>query len=288
MASKAPPKFDDLGKEARDVFGKEFGYGFFKLDAKTISKKGVDFTTALSSSNETGKVTGNLETKYKNAKHGLTLSEKWTTDNVLSTDITIEDQLVQGLKLSFDTMFAPGTGKKAAKIKADYKRDYFHPTAEVDFDSSGPMVTAASVFGYNGWVCGLHGAFDTGKSKMTNTNIAIGYRSSDFVLHSSVTDASKFAGSVHHKINPKLEAAALMNWATGNESVNFQVGMKYIIDPISSVKVKVNNSSHIGVSYLHKLSPSVKLGLSALVDAKNLDQGGHRVGLSLDVEMEAK
>lgn len=28
-----------------------------------------------------------------------------------------------------------------------------------------------------------------------------------------------------------------MNWATGNEVVNFQVGMKYIIDPISSVKV---------------------------------------------------
>ena len=36
-----PPKFDDLGKEARDVFSKEFGYGFFKLDAKTVSKKGV-------------------------------------------------------------------------------------------------------------------------------------------------------------------------------------------------------------------------------------------------------
>ena len=39
---------------------------------------------------------------------------------------------------------------------------------------------------YNGWVCGLHGAFDTAKSKLTNSNIAVGYRSSDFVLHSSV------------------------------------------------------------------------------------------------------
>jgi voltage-dependent anion channel protein 2 len=39
---------------------------------------------------------------------------------------------------------------------------------------------------YNGWVCGVHGAFDTAKSKLTNTNIAIGYKSSDFVLHSSV------------------------------------------------------------------------------------------------------
>jgi hypothetical protein len=41
LCFSVPPKFDDLGKEARDVFGKEFGYGFFKLDAKTLSKKGV-------------------------------------------------------------------------------------------------------------------------------------------------------------------------------------------------------------------------------------------------------
>ena len=52
--------------------------------------------------------------------------------------------------------------------------------------------------------------------------------------------------------------------------------------------MKLNNSSHFGVTYSHKLSPSVKLGLSGLIDGKNLDQGGHRVGLSLDVEMESK
>ncbi|WP_411027384.1 hypothetical protein, partial [Salmonella sp. s54925] len=116
MASNVPPKFDDLGKEARDVFGKDFAYGFFKLDGKTISKKGVEFTTALASSNETGKVNGNLQTKYKNPKYGLTFNEKWTTDNIITTDITIEDKLLKGLKLSFDTTFAPGSGKKAAKI----------------------------------------------------------------------------------------------------------------------------------------------------------------------------
>jgi hypothetical protein len=38
--------------------------------AECVNSYFQDFTTALSSSNETGKVTGNLETKYKNAKHG--------------------------------------------------------------------------------------------------------------------------------------------------------------------------------------------------------------------------
>ena len=41
---------------------------------------------------------------------GLTFNEKWTTDNTLGTEITIEDQLAKGLKLSFDTQFAPQTG----------------------------------------------------------------------------------------------------------------------------------------------------------------------------------
>jgi len=41
---------------------------------------------------------------------GLTFLEKWNTDNTLGTEITIEDQLVKGLKLSFDTHFAPQTG----------------------------------------------------------------------------------------------------------------------------------------------------------------------------------
>lgn len=41
---------------------------------------------------------------------GLTFTEKWNTDNVLNTEITIEDQITSGLKLAFDTSFAPQTG----------------------------------------------------------------------------------------------------------------------------------------------------------------------------------
>lgn len=41
---------------------------------------------------------------------GLTFKEKWNTSNVLFTEIAIEDQLVKGLKLEFNTSFAPQTG----------------------------------------------------------------------------------------------------------------------------------------------------------------------------------
>ena len=41
---------------------------------------------------------------------GLTFTERWNTDNTLGTEIAIQDQIAKGLKLSFDSTFAPQTG----------------------------------------------------------------------------------------------------------------------------------------------------------------------------------
>ena len=45
-------------------------YGFFKLEAKTKTESGVEFTTSGNSSSDTGKVSGHLETKYKWSEYG--------------------------------------------------------------------------------------------------------------------------------------------------------------------------------------------------------------------------
>lgn len=41
---------------------------------------------------------------------GLSFNQKWNTDNTLATEVTVEDQLAQGLKLALDTSFVPNTG----------------------------------------------------------------------------------------------------------------------------------------------------------------------------------
>ncbi|KAL0187372.1 hypothetical protein M9458_019042, partial [Cirrhinus mrigala] len=51
-----------------------------------------EFSTGGSSNTDTGKAAGNLETKYKVNDLGLTLNQKWNTDNVLTTEVTLEDQ----------------------------------------------------------------------------------------------------------------------------------------------------------------------------------------------------
>ncbi|XP_015239218.1 PREDICTED: voltage-dependent anion-selective channel protein 2-like [Cyprinodon variegatus] len=105
-----PPTYADLGKSAKDIFNKGYGFGLVKLDVKTKSASGVEFKTSGSSNTDTSKVAGSLETKYKRPEYGLTFTEKWNTDNTLGTEIVIEDQITKGLKLTFDTTFSPNTG----------------------------------------------------------------------------------------------------------------------------------------------------------------------------------
>ena len=80
-----PPTYADLGKSARDVFTKGYGFGLIKLDLKTKSENGLEFTSSGSANTETTKVTGSLETKYRWTEYGLTFTEKWNTDNTLGT-----------------------------------------------------------------------------------------------------------------------------------------------------------------------------------------------------------
>lgn len=60
----APPAYSDLGKDARNVFGKGYHFGLIKLDCKTKTGSGVEFTSGGYSNHDTGKVFGSLETKY--------------------------------------------------------------------------------------------------------------------------------------------------------------------------------------------------------------------------------
>ncbi|KAL0608723.1 Voltage-dependent anion-selective channel protein 1 [Plecturocebus cupreus] len=87
------PTCADLGKSARDIFTKGYGFGLIKLDLKTNSENGLEFTSSASANTRTTKVKDSLETKYKYrwADHGLMFTEKWNNDNTIGTEITMEE-----------------------------------------------------------------------------------------------------------------------------------------------------------------------------------------------------
>uniref|UniRef100_A0A8C7RSM3 Non-selective voltage-gated ion channel VDAC2 n=1 Tax=Oncorhynchus mykiss TaxID=8022 RepID=A0A8C7RSM3_ONCMY len=274
-----PPSYGDLGKSAKDIFSKGYGFGLVKLDVKTKSGSGVEFKTAGSTNTDTSKVAGSLETKYKRSEYGLTFTEKWNTDNTLGTEITVEDQIVKGLKLTFDTTFSPNTGKKSGKVKTAYKREFVNLGCDVDFDFAGPAIHGAAVVGYEGWLAGYQMTFDTAKSKMTQNNFAVGYKTGDFQLHTNVNDGVQFGGSIYQKVSPALETAVNLAWTAGSNSTSFGIAAKYQLDKSASISVIFPDRPCCLSSVA-----GVKLTLSALVDGKSINTGGHKLGLGLELE----
>jgi len=281
----APPKFDDLGKEAKDLINKNFHFGVVKLEAKTKAKDGVDFTTEGTYNTDTGNVACSLETKFKFADYGVTFSEKWNTDNVIATSISAVDKIAKGLQVDFDTTFAPITGKKSAKVKTAYKScDLLHATADVDFDFAGPTIHASAVLAHKGWHAGYQVSYDTANSKLVANNVSLNYKYNDFILHSGIFDASKYVGSVHHQVNDNLSTAALVHWTFGSSTSNLTVCGKYTLDNDTYLKAKLDNNLRFGLSYVQKLRAGVQMTMSGLINAKSLEQGGHKLGLSFNFD----
>jgi len=279
----APPSYADLGKSSRDVFSKGFHFGVMKLNVKTKTEQGVEFSSEGSSNMDTNKVAGSLETKYKCSKYGMTFTEKWTTDNNLTAKVDVQDQMVKGLKLTFDSAFSPQTGAKSGKVKAEYKHDMCTANADVDLNMGGPMVNAAAVVGHNGWLAGYQMAFDSSKSKITKNNFGVGYSVGDFVVHTNVNDGQTFGANVFQRVNRDLETGINLGWSSSSNATNFGVACKYNLDRDASIRAKINNSSQIGLGYQQKLRDGVTLTLSTLIDGKNFNQGGHKVGANLEL-----
>jgi voltage-dependent anion channel protein 2 len=282
-----PPSFADLGKASRDLFSKGYNYGLYKVEAKTKTTNGIEFTANGASSHDTKNFVGNLETKYKWSDYGIQFTEKWNTDNVLLSEVSVEDQLIKGLKLSFDTQFAPQTGKKSGKIKTEFKHEYVHTNLDVDFNFAGPTILGAAVFGYRGWQAGFQVALDTSKTAATlvSQNIcALGYSKDDLTFNLTVKDNQQFTGSLFQQVSKKVEAGVLMDYTHGSNDTKFGLAAKFCPDRDTTLRAKLNNASHLALSYQHAIRDGVTLTMSTHIEGKNFNQGGHKFGIGLDFE----
>jgi len=274
----APAKFDDLGKDAKDMLSKNFHFGVIKLAGSTKTSSGVEFTTEGTHNPETNKVSGSLETKFKSDAFDFT--EKWTTDNEINAVLTSESKIAQGLKADLDLSFGLADGKKTGKLKLAYKQELFHAT--LDADMAG--INGSAVVDAKGVLLGAKAQYDLTEKKLASNALSLAYNGAGFTLHSGVLDMSKYFASIYHKVNSNLSAAATVSYAKGGNGLpSLAVGGKYAPDADSFYKFKIDNNLLIGCSYVTKLRDGVQLTLSSSINGKQLNGGGHQMGLHLDL-----
>lgn len=123
------------------------------------------------------------------------------------------------------------------------------------------------------------------KESSKKNNFAIGFSAGDFQINTNIDNGETFCGSLYQRVNSRLEAGVQLSWTAGGESTTrFGLGARYLLDPCTALRAKVNNQSQVGLGFEQKIRDGVTLTLSAFVDGKNFKAGGHKIGLALELE----
>lgn len=169
---------------------------------------------------------------------GLSLTQTWTTANVLSTKLELDNNFAKGLKAEALTDFVPSSQKFGAKVNLYFKQPNFNARAFFDV-LKGPVANVDAVLGRDGFLAGGEAGYDVQKAAITKYSLAVGYSAADYSAAITATSSlSVFAVSYHHKVNSQAEAGARATWdSKGSNNVAMEVAGKYRLDPTSFAKV---------------------------------------------------
>ncbi|KAJ7367204.1 voltage-dependent ion-selective channel [Mycena olivaceomarginata] len=287
LPQPVPPSWKDLGKSSTDLLQKDYPFQTTSLEVKTKTPSNVTFKVA-GNRNAHGAIVGDIESKLFNKQHGLTLTNTWNTVNVLKTQIELDNQITQGLKLDLTTSIAPNKGSKSAVLAAVYKQSGFHSRANLDV-LKGPTFTADTVLGRDGFLVGAEAAYNVTDGRISRYALAAGFNAPEYAvtLH-ALNDLKSFSASYYHRVSADVEAGAkaIYDPKLTNGGVSIEVGTKTYLDSAAFVKAKINNSGVLALGYTQALRPGLKASFGLALDTQKLnevDPAGpvHKIGLSL-------
>eukprot|EP00043_Microstomoeca_roanoka_P026508 m.11808 g.11808 ORF g.11808 m.11808 type:complete len:275 (+) comp6672_c0_seq1:253-1077(+) len=272
----ATPKFADLSKACVDLFLDDFNAGANKLTLKSRAINGTNLKVEGTRSNANGAVAGFIETKFAHKPSGLNVKEKWTTGNVVTTELSVGNVLTYGTDFSIASSFKPTTsGFEDFKFKSSLLREQFAVTLDTNFKGAA----ASGVFSYGKFLFG--GSVNMGKA--VSTTIGAAYVEKDYSIASTVADGRTVDISIFHKARPGVTAGAQFGWSkTGATSLG--VAGRVVIDETAYVKAKVNQKLDVSLAFVQSLRPGITMALSANLVGSNLSQGGHQLGVSLTLD----
>lgn len=274
--------FSDIAKASNDITSRDFFHvAPLAVDVKTTAANGVVFSSKAKSSGD--KVSGSIEGKYTDKKTGLSLTQGWATNNVLSTKVELANAVLPGLKTELVSAVTPNVSK-SVKFNNYYTHDALSARVFVDL-LKGPVFNTDVTFTQDGFTTGGALTYDVASAKLNNYTCALGYKALDYaVALVASNNLSVFTTGYYHKVSPLVEVGAKATYdskSTTPNPVALEIASKYKLDSTAFVKAKVNDSGIVALAYQQELTPGVKLGLGAAVDALKINEATHKLGASL-------
>ncbi|KAL8731327.1 MAG: hypothetical protein Q9166_003551 [cf. Caloplaca sp. 2 TL-2023] len=251
MASP-PPAYSDIAKASNDV--RDYPPGHVPLPAESL---------ILTAPNNTG----------------VTMTQAWTTANVLNSKIELDNQIAKGLKAEVAMDFMPSSQDVGAKLNLTFKQPNFHGRAFCDF-MKGPSTNIDAVIGQEGFLLGGEVGYDVQKAAITKYSLALGYSVPQYsAAITSTNNMSVFSAAYYHKVNSEVEAGAKATWdSKAGNTVGLEVASKYRLDPTSFAKAKVNDRGIACLAYNVLLRSGVTAGVGVSLDTQKLNESAHKIG----------
>ncbi|CBX91959.1 hypothetical protein IAQ61_000166 [Plenodomus lingam] len=281
-----PPAFSDIAKASNDLINKDFYHtAAAALEVKLKAPNGVNFTAKGTSAHD-GPVSSSLEGK-KAISNGISITQSWNTANLLATKVELNDTFASGLKAEVLSNFNPAAGNKGQKVNFHFKQPNFHGRAFVDYSAAGAIGTIAdAVVSHEGFVVGGEVGYDVQKAAITKYSAAVGYTTPLYNAAVTATNSlSVFSASYYQRVNPAVEAGARATWdSKSGSNVALEVAAKYMLDPASFAKAKINNLGIASLAYNTKVNSGLTFGIGGSFDTQKLNEAGHKIGTSFTFE----
>jgi len=280
-----------LGKSSNDLLNKDYYIHGTNIEVKTKTPSNVTFKVQGSNDPKSEHIHGDIEAKYVDPKNGFTVTQAWTTANVLKTNFELENQIAKGLKFEVNNALHPEKGTKHTLLSTIYKQPGLHSRAFLDV-FKGPVFTADTVFGRDGFLLGAEGTYNVTEGRITRYAAALGYSAPEYaVTVHGLGNLSTFAASYYHRVSRDVEAGAkaIYDSKAPSGNVSLEVGAKAYLDTSSFIKAKVNSVGTLVLGYTQALRPGVKFSAGLALDTQRLNDASlagpaHKVGASFVFE----
>ncbi|CAI9109628.1 OLC1v1009487C1 [Oldenlandia corymbosa var. corymbosa] len=270
---KGPGFYSDIGKKARDLLYKDY-QSDHKVTITTYSPTGVAITSSGTKKGDLFLADVNTQLKNKN----VTTDIKVDTNSNLFTTITV-DEATPGLKtiLSFRV-----PDQRSGKLELQYAHDYAAITTSVGL-TANPIINFSGVLGTNVLALGTDVAFDSKTGTFTKYNSGLSFTNADLIASLNWNDkGDTLSASYYHIVSPLTNTAVGAEVAhkfSSNENT-ITVGTQHALDPLTTVKARVNNLGTASALIQHEWRPKSLFTISGEVDTKSIEKSA-KFGLAL-------
>jgi voltage-dependent anion channel protein 2 len=270
---KGPGFYQDIGKKAKDLINKDYTYDQ-KFTVSTATSSGLNFLTTGNKKGES--FAADINTTFTH--HNISADVKVDTKSNILATVTV-DEFAPGVKSIFSFTIPD---QKSGKVEVRYTHDNVGITGAIGV-APNPVVDLTAAVGSDGFVLGGEVSYDTGSGLVTKYNAAVGYTKADFSTSVHLADKGDVVkASYIHLVNPvsRTQVAAEIAHRFSKNENTFTVGGLYGLDPLTTIKGRLNNHGKLATLLQHEWRPKSLVTLSGEVDTKALDKSA-KIGLAL-------